>query len=164
MGIQQRLAKFPVPQTVWDEYHQSEKINDTGVRLDMDLVAQAIEMDTQSRQKLTASMKHKTALENPNSVQQMEQWLADNGMHVIIVTAQNPKAIRHTVYSANNIFIFIKRSALGGTALNLFPELLRKLSTGSYIVIGIYCPLFLASKIKCYVADFDVMIPNFTFS
>lgn len=80
MGIQQRLAKFPVPQMVWKEYHQSEEINDTGVRLDMELVAQAIEMDTLSRQKLTASMKHLTALENPNSVQQMKQWLADNGM------------------------------------------------------------------------------------
>lgn len=80
MGIQQRLAKFPVPQTVWEEYHQSEEINDTGVRLDMELVAQAIEMDTLSRQKLTASMKRMTALENPNSVQQMKQWLSDNGM------------------------------------------------------------------------------------
>jgi len=80
MGIQQRLAKFPVSATIWEEYHQSEEINDTGVRLDMELVAQAIEMDTQSRQKLTASMKHMTALENPNSVQQMKQWLADNGM------------------------------------------------------------------------------------
>ena len=80
MGIQQRLAKFPVSATVWEEYHQSEEINDTGVRLDMELVAQAIEMDTQSRQKQTASMKHLTALENPNSVQQMKQWLADNGM------------------------------------------------------------------------------------
>ena len=80
MGIQQRLAKFPVSQTVWDEYHQSEEINDTGVRLDMELVAQAIKMDTLSRQKLTTSIKHMTALENPNSVQQMKQWLADNGM------------------------------------------------------------------------------------
>lgn len=80
MGIQQRLAKFPVPQKVWEEYHQSEEINDTGVRLDMELVAQAIEMDTLSRQKLTATMKRMTALENPNSVQQMKQWLSDNGM------------------------------------------------------------------------------------
>lgn len=80
MGIQQRLAKFPVPTSVWEEYHQSEEINDTGVRLDMELVAKAIEMDTLSRQKLTASMKHLTSLENPNSVQQMKQWLANNGM------------------------------------------------------------------------------------
>ena len=80
MAIQQRLAKFPVSPAVWEEYHQSEEINDTGVRLDMELVAQAIEMDTLSRQKLTASMKHMTALENPNSVQQMKQWLSENGL------------------------------------------------------------------------------------
>ena len=80
MGIQQRLAKFPVLPQVWAEYHQSEEINDTGVRLDMELVAQAIEMDTQSRQKLTASIQRLTTLENPNSVQQMKQWLADHGM------------------------------------------------------------------------------------
>ena len=80
MGIQQRLAKFPVSPTVWEEYHQSEEINDTGVRLDMELVAHAIEMDMQSRQKLTASIQRLTTLENPNSVQQMKQWLADHGM------------------------------------------------------------------------------------
>ena len=80
MGIQQRLAKFPVLPQVWAEYHQSEEINDTGVRLDMELVTEAIEMDTLSRQKLIAPMKHLTTLENPNSVQQMKQWLADHGM------------------------------------------------------------------------------------
>lgn len=80
MGIQQRLAKFPVPLMVWEEYHQSEEINDTGVCLDMELVTEAIKMDTLSRQKLTASIQRLTTLENPNSVQQMKQWLADHGM------------------------------------------------------------------------------------
>lgn len=38
MGIQQRLYKFPVPEMVWDEYHLDQQINDTGVRLDLELV------------------------------------------------------------------------------------------------------------------------------
>ena len=54
-----------------------------------------------------------------------------NDMHVIIVLAQSPKAIGHTVYGADNILVFIKRSVLGGAVLNLFPEFLRKFSTGS---------------------------------
>lgn len=37
-------------------------------------------MDTRSREKLTAAMQELTDLENPNSVQQMKQWLAENGM------------------------------------------------------------------------------------
>ena len=80
MGIQQRLAKFPVPAQVWDEYHMDQEINDRGVRLDMELVAAAIEMDTRSRTELTETMKGITELENPNSVQQMKAWLSDNGL------------------------------------------------------------------------------------
>ena len=80
MGIQQRLAKFPVPDQVWEEYHIDQEINDRGVRLDMELVRSAIDMDTRSRQELTTAMKRMTSLENPNSVQQMKQWLSDNGM------------------------------------------------------------------------------------
>ena len=80
MGIQQRLAKFPVPVQVWDEYHMDQEINDRGVRLDMELVAAAIEMDTRSRTELTETIKKITELENPNSVQQMKAWLSDNGL------------------------------------------------------------------------------------
>ena len=80
MGIQHKLRKFPVSDEVWEEYHIDQEINDRGVRLDMELVQQAIAMDTRSREELTAAMKDMTALENPNSVQQMKQWLSDNGI------------------------------------------------------------------------------------
>lgn len=80
MGIQHKLRKFPVPDEVWEEYHIDQEINDRGVRLDMELVSQAIAMDTRSREELTAAIKDMTALENPNSVQQMKQWLSDNGI------------------------------------------------------------------------------------
>lgn len=80
MGIQQKLSKFPVPPQVWEEYDIDQEINDRGVRIDMKLVEQAIQMDARSRQELTDAMKRMTALENPNSVQQMKQWLSDNGV------------------------------------------------------------------------------------
>lgn len=80
MSIQTRLAKYPVPDSVWDEYHIDQEINDRGVALDMELVRQAIQMDGRSRSELMQAMKELTALENPNSVQQMKQWLSDNGM------------------------------------------------------------------------------------
>ncbi|NLO45344.1 MAG: DNA polymerase [Clostridiales bacterium] len=80
MQITQRLAKFPVPDFIWDEFHLSEEINDRGVRLDMPLVRQAINMDTRSRSELSTAMKKLTELDNPNSVAQMKDWLADNGL------------------------------------------------------------------------------------
>ena len=80
LSIQERLAKFPVPENVWEEYAHDQEINDRGVALDMTLVRNAIKTDTRSRTELTCLMKELTNLDNPNSVQQMKQWLADNGM------------------------------------------------------------------------------------
>ena len=80
MGIQHKLRKFPVPESVWEEYHIDQEINDRGVRLDMELVHQAIAMDTRSREELSAAIKDITKLKNPNSVLQMKQWLSDNGV------------------------------------------------------------------------------------
>ena len=80
MSIQARLSKYPVPDSVWEEYHLDQEINDRGVGLDMELVRQAIQMDGRSRSELTQAMKELTSLDNPNSVQQMKQWLAVNGM------------------------------------------------------------------------------------
>ena len=80
MSIQARLSKYPMPDNVWEEYHLDQEINDRGVGLDMELVRQAIQMDGRSRSELTQAMKELTSLDNPNSVQQMKQWLADNGV------------------------------------------------------------------------------------
>lgn len=80
MSIQSKLAKFPVPNSVWEEYHLDQAINDRGVALDKTLVEQAIAMDGRSRSELTAATKEITALDNPNSVVQMKGWLAENGM------------------------------------------------------------------------------------
>lgn len=100
MSIQARLANFPVPESVWNEYHLDQEINDRGVALDMTLVRQAIDMDGRSRRQLTTAMKKLTELDNPNSVQQMKQWLADNGLETdtlgkktvaeLLITAPEP--------------------------------------------------------------------------
>ena len=80
MAIQQRLAGYPVPAEVWDQYRIDQIINDTGIEVDRELVANAIRLDAQSREELTQLMQELTSLDNPNSVQQMKQWLAVNGM------------------------------------------------------------------------------------
>lgn len=80
MQIQERLVKFPVPDSVWEEYHLDQEINDRGILVDMPFVEQCIEIDRVSRDSLTAAMQELTELDNPNSVVQMKGWLADNGL------------------------------------------------------------------------------------
>jgi len=100
MEVHAKLENVPVPKTVWAEYQQGEVINDTGVLLDMELVHQAIEADARSQGALFARMQELTGVENPNSTQQLKQWLADNGVtatsldkdavKALLKTAQNP--------------------------------------------------------------------------
>ena len=82
LAIQQKLARFPVPDFVWDEYHLDQEINDRGIRLDLSLVENAIRMDTFSRAELTERMQRLTILENPNSVKQLKTWLTERGLEV----------------------------------------------------------------------------------
>lgn len=80
MQIQQKLSNFPVPDYIWGEYALDQEINDRGVKIDMQLVSSAVDMDKESREELMDTMRKITMLENPNSVTQMRLWLADNGL------------------------------------------------------------------------------------
>ena len=80
MSIQQKLSRFPVPDSVWDECHIDQEINDRGIMLDMDVVTNAIKFDTFSKARLMGTLKDKTDLENPNSVAQMKDWLLSKGI------------------------------------------------------------------------------------
>lgn len=80
LAIKEKLAKFPVPDFVWNEYHLDQEINDRGILLDMHFVEQAIKVDAQTKIYLRRKMQEQTGLENPNSVVQMKGWLSDNGV------------------------------------------------------------------------------------
>lgn len=80
IAIQKKLAKFPVPNSVWEEFHLDQEINDRGVTLDMTLVQNAIKADGSTRTEILERMKNLTGLENPNSVQQLKEWLKERGL------------------------------------------------------------------------------------
>lgn len=63
ISIQARLAKFPVPDNIWEEYHQDQEINDRGVLLDMTLVKNAIAADERSKSELIHKMRQLTNLD-----------------------------------------------------------------------------------------------------
>lgn len=80
IAIQRKLHHYPVPEFVWEEYSLDQEINDRGIAIDLDVVNNAIALDEVSKAALSAEMKNCTALENPNSVLQLKNWLAKNGM------------------------------------------------------------------------------------
>src|SRR5699024_1020704 len=70
IAIQEKLFKFPMPEAEWNNYFLDQLINDRGIKLDLELVAQAIKCDDLIRGELISRMKEITRLENPNSVKQ----------------------------------------------------------------------------------------------
>lgn len=97
MSIQKKLSRFPVPDSIWDEYHLDQEINDRGIGLDMTLVEQAIAIDSISRKNLTQQIQNLTDLDNPNSVAQMKGWLSDNGLEMDTL---GKKAVAETLKTA----------------------------------------------------------------
>lgn len=82
LSIKQRLGKFPVPESVWEEYHLDQEINDRGIKLDMNVVRNAITFDERSKQSLMIAMQSITGLDNPGSVIQMKGWLERQGVEI----------------------------------------------------------------------------------
>ena len=96
IAIQQRLAKYPVPNFVWNEYHLDQQINDRGIGVDMELVRHAITINEDIKNEFTAEIQALTMLDNPNSVQQMKEWLAENGMETESLGKQAVKELLET--------------------------------------------------------------------
>ena len=80
MAIQKKLQKFPVPDSVWEEWARDQRINDAGVLVDERFVDNALLIDAASKEDIISRMTEITNLENPNSVSQMKSWLHDHGL------------------------------------------------------------------------------------
>lgn len=99
LGIKARLAKFPVPDFIWDEYHLDQEINDRGILVDMTLVGQAIDIDAKTKRSLRSRMQETTGLENPNSVTQMKDWLSGKGIEA---ESLDKKAVKELLPAADD--------------------------------------------------------------
>ena len=99
MAIQKRLSKYPVPLSVWEEYVLDQEINDRGIRLDMPLVENAVQIDEITKNQLLDRMKSLTGLENPNSVMQMKEWLKMRGVETESLDKKSVTALLTTVQS-----------------------------------------------------------------
>lgn len=78
--VRRKLERFPVPAHEWQLWALDQQINDRGTRLDPVLVEQAIACDAQYGERLVAEAKDITGLNNPNSLAQLKEWLADRGL------------------------------------------------------------------------------------
>ena len=82
MEIEHLLSGFPVPEAVQSEWVQDQLINARGVALDTSLIAGALYCDQQNADQARAEAQELTALENPNSREQLLTWLQGMGVTI----------------------------------------------------------------------------------
>jgi len=73
--IARRLAKFPVPDVEWRLWHLDQRMNSAGWLVERRLVEHAIVCDTAYKQRLLDEAIRLTGLSNPNSRDQLLEWL-----------------------------------------------------------------------------------------
>ena len=98
LSIKRRLAKYPVPDFLWDEFCLDQVINDRGILVDTVLTEQAIAIDAKTRAALRGRMADRTGLQNPNSVSQMKDWLSEKGIEA---ESLDKKAVRELLPGAD---------------------------------------------------------------
>lgn len=80
MSIADKFKAHPVPDSVWEEYHLDQEINDRGILIDIEMVRSAIDIDTKSQEHISERLRELTGLPNPRSVAQMQSWLKANAI------------------------------------------------------------------------------------
>lgn len=80
--IIKRIKAYPMPQFLWEEWYQDQRINDRGVLVDLEFAKSAIAIDEVISTKLQNKLKSLTNLENPGSVVQLKSWLERQGVLV----------------------------------------------------------------------------------
>lgn len=80
MEITQKLECFPVPQNEWENYWMDQDINDRGIRIDQQLVNNAIKCQNVFHDQYLQTAKELTGLANPNSLLQLKDWLQQQGI------------------------------------------------------------------------------------
>ena len=81
-AIRKALEKYPLPEQEWAYYALDQQINDRGVRVDKQLVKNAIAADAVFAQATYQRAKELTGLENPGSVMQLHRWLRERGVQL----------------------------------------------------------------------------------
>ncbi|HGD5021767.1 TPA: DNA polymerase [Streptococcus agalactiae] len=111
LAIKDKLRNHPVPDFLWEEYHQDQNINDRGIGIDVDFVKAAITIDEESKSKIQEELKELTGLENPNSVLQMIGWLREHGVTTNSLDKKAVKELLKVVYAKTTKVLKLRQQA-----------------------------------------------------
>jgi DNA polymerase len=125
--IAQKLARFPVPEVEWKLWHLDQRMMNTGVKVDRELVNAAIECDAIFKERLTAEAVRLTGLDNPNSRNQLLAWLqeAEDDDTIVDLTKKSVPKILESTDSEVTRQVLALRQELSKTSVSKFHAMAR---------------------------------------
>ena len=126
--IASRLEKHPLPAIEWVHYALDHRMNKTGVKVDLQLIDNAIELEGLVKKKLTRRAVALTGLSNPNSVAQLKRWLSTELDEEVtaLTKADIPPLIEVSVLSDNDVAeVLTLRQQLGKSSVSKYHAMRR---------------------------------------
>lgn len=126
-SIRNKLEKFiVVPDAEIELYALDQKINDTGILIDIDLAQKAVEIDQDQTRKLTEEFQTRTGLTNPNSLVDMKALIKSRtGQTVTSITKKNQAELMKTFKDYPDIVFALEvRQRLSKTSIAKYQKML----------------------------------------
>lgn len=98
--IYRRLIKWRQDKSEHELWALDQKINDLGIRVDLTLAENAVEIGEAYRERLLARAQEISGLNNPNSTEQIKAWLREQ--EGVTVTSLNKKVVADVVASLSD--------------------------------------------------------------
>ncbi|HFL2515223.1 TPA: DNA polymerase [Clostridioides difficile] len=128
--IRNKLSKYKTTEREIKLWYLDQRINDTGIKLDTELIENAIECDKRYTEKLTKEAIKITGLNNPNSPAQLKKWLSDKvGFEITSLTKESIPEILKQVDDENVVRILELRKLMSKTSIKKYEAM--KLAKGN---------------------------------
>ncbi|HBF6597142.1 TPA: DNA polymerase [Clostridioides difficile] len=128
--IKNKLSKYKTTEREIKLWYLDQRINDTGIKVDTELIENAIECDKRYTEKLTKEAIKITGLNNPNSPAQLKKWLSDKvGFEITSLTKESIPEILKQVDDENVVRILELRKLMSKTSIKKYEAM--KLAKGN---------------------------------
>ncbi len=124
---QEILKQLSIYNTTEEEqklWNLDQNMNDHGVKLDRKMIQNIVDYDTHHREELQEEAREITGLANPNSLAQLKEWLATEGIHQTSITKDTIAAMLQEDIPDEVRRVLEIRQALGKTSVSKYSTML----------------------------------------
>ncbi len=116
------LLDYPMPAEQWRDWWMDQHISDRGVPVDLALIDAAIALDAQHREQLLSEMRELTGLENPNSREQLLEWIRTEHPEVPDLTAATVQGLLNDALSDRTRAVLERKQQIAQSSVSKYKK------------------------------------------